>query len=635
MNNRNKILYALLLLTTGLHADQQAIASAPITEQAQIDSLQDPIALNIIKAMQDCITRSGQLHLKLKSLQAPSLESVQSENDLWAKATQLYGSYISELRARYNNITRPELKNLTIMNGNADIVTQLTIQANQAQSLFTRLLDEYIAHLGKVHEKNSGIFGLYKNSYYISSAHDQTLPITPNEYPLLIEVLNRAAQQKEWEKTVDFKLPVIQENGSVVIKSLNLQEIISGITNVPLPAQYSTAAKIGMGVAAATALGAGAYLAYQAYDTSPIDLATIQEDTQNIENALNIAPTTENNIIVPAAETVDHNAPDNNRPYDIISVKADDGIFTSVGKSMINDITNLPADIANRAKTTWENMSSGNYKPGETTKKLMENSVQVAENYAYDGVTPSLEDAALQSFDDGDSALVHTAGTLLNTHVMGTLAKSAGNKMISKVGDKITSNIAQGATQGVKNAGTYGMSEAAIAESQAANRAADITATKAVNQTGLRTTTGVAGALENATNNISNFVKPRYNSAKNYITSGNIANAQADQARQYARTTAQGYAATQGSAATMQEGGRYTLSNVRATQAAADAATKKASQTGLNPIIESSFEYGAAAVPAVALAGTAQAAANINWNDLADVSSPSDDANQEDSQQLS
>ncbi|MDP3788704.1 MAG: hypothetical protein Q8Q60_05320 [Candidatus Chromulinivorax sp.] len=268
-----------------LYAGQQAI-------QQNDSALQDPIASYIIQAMQDCINFNEDVNWKLLGVSnAKSYgNNIIDNQGSWEKAVGLFHKYINELRQKYNDITRPELTILPEISKNADLQTRLVVQANQAQFLFTRLLDEYIAHLGQVYDKKSGLLGLYRTSYYISSRNNRSLSITPNEYTLLLQTLENAAQQKDWAKSVDLKVLVIQENGSILEKTLNLDEIINAMKQVPLPVQYSTAAKIGAGVVAAAAIGTGAYLAYQAYNTQPAHASELEKEVTAIKSQIDALP---------------------------------------------------------------------------------------------------------------------------------------------------------------------------------------------------------------------------------------------------------------------------------------------------------------------------------------------------------
>ncbi len=306
-----KILLFAVLSIGGLYADLQAI------EQNNL-ALQDPIAGYIIQAMQDCIDFNEDVHWKLLGVQDSNIyfNNIIDNQSGWEKAVALYHKYINELRQKYNTITRPELTLLPEISKDADLLTRLIIQANQAQFLFSRLLDEYIAHLGQVYDKKSGLLGLYKTSYYISSRNNRSLPITPNEYTLLLKTLDKATQQKDWVKSVDLKVLVAQENGSILEKTLNLHEIINAIKQVPLPVDYFTATTIGAGVVAAAAIGAGAYLAYQAYNTpTPTNVQMLEKEVIAIKNQVDALSAT----ITPSTPPADNTkkslpvAPSNNQ----------------------------------------------------------------------------------------------------------------------------------------------------------------------------------------------------------------------------------------------------------------------------------------------------------------------------------
>jgi len=174
------------------------------------------------------------------------------------------------------------------------------LQSNQSKALFTRLLDEYIAHLGNVYEKKSNLLRFYRNVYVISSADDQNLSITPNEYLALVQTLENAAQQGDWGTTVNLSLPVIQADGSIVEKNLTLNEIKAAIQEIPLPASYyATALKVAAGVAVGAALIGGAYYTYNPQAFNFLQGKVAQAE-QNLDTAA--APATDQ------AQPVEQNA---------------------------------------------------------------------------------------------------------------------------------------------------------------------------------------------------------------------------------------------------------------------------------------------------------------------------------------
>jgi hypothetical protein len=279
MNYRRKIMLCAALFTASLNASNQALINPEQIDQTMIDTAQDPIALNIIKAMQKCIEFNNITQLNLDA------NGIAQQHSAWQDAIKLYHTYINDLRSKHNS-TRSALPTLATSE-NAD---SLMMQINQSKLLFTRLLDEYIAHLGQVYEKKSGLLGFYSPSYYIASRNDQSLSITPNEYTLLVQTLNNAAKQFDWGNFINLNLLVAQENGSTSSKSLTLNQIISAIKQLPLPAQYSTAAKIGMGVVAAAAVGAGAYAAYQTTNGQLLNVAGLEKELKEVENKLDVTP---------------------------------------------------------------------------------------------------------------------------------------------------------------------------------------------------------------------------------------------------------------------------------------------------------------------------------------------------------
>ncbi len=168
-------------------------------------SEQDTIALHLIGAMQESIKLNGQLQLQLATL-------------------------------------------------------EIAAQANNLKAQFAGFLDGYLTQFGQVYEKQSGLMNAYRNVYLIASKDNQDLAITPNEYQLLLKVLQQAAQSSDWRSTINLELSV-RKNDLIVKKDLKLHEIISAIEQVPLPTNYSMT-NILAGAAALAAIGAGTWIAY-------------------------------------------------------------------------------------------------------------------------------------------------------------------------------------------------------------------------------------------------------------------------------------------------------------------------------------------------------------------------------------
>ena len=241
----------MTLFTAGFNLYSQDQASA-----------QDAIALKMIEAMQGCIYFHKQAQQPFDS------NGVSEQRSAWDKAVAQYHEYMGDLRAQNSHIEQAALADVKMSEQAAD---GLGMQMNESKFLFARLLDAYIAYLGQVYEKK----GFFKNTYYIASNSNPTMSIMPNEYNLLIETLQVAAQQTDWGKTLNLTLPVIAESRLISDKNFNLNEIITAVRNVPLPAGYSTAAILG-GVAATAALGAGAYYAYNNMDQLQDSMSDIQ-----------------------------------------------------------------------------------------------------------------------------------------------------------------------------------------------------------------------------------------------------------------------------------------------------------------------------------------------------------------------
>jgi len=193
------------------------------------------------------------------------------------------------------HLNRLKQQQLTV-SANQQMTDSLMLQVNESKSLFTRLLDEYIGNLGQVYEKKAGLFGGYKVTYSISSKADQSSAITPNQYALLMQTLHNASQQSDWGKTVTIIFPVIShENRATVERDLSLNDIITGLKQVPLRAGYSTAAIVG-GVAATAAIASGAYLLYNNMDALRNSVSSI-ENYFSGSSALDKMPESDSNKI--------------------------------------------------------------------------------------------------------------------------------------------------------------------------------------------------------------------------------------------------------------------------------------------------------------------------------------------------
>jgi len=281
MNMLKKSLFSLLFVTAGLHA-----AAGSLQQNLQVAAEQKTVALQMIEAMQGSVNFYQQAQ---KPLDAAGIKEQQSA---WQSAVGLYHRYINDLRGQ-SKVARPALVNLQ----NLPNIDALMLQSNQSKALFTRLLDEYIAHLGNVYEKKSNLLRFYRNVYVIASADDQNLSITPNEYLALVQTLENAAQQGDWGTTVNLSLPVIQTDGSIVEKNLTLNEIKAAIKEIPLPASYyATALKVAAGVAVGAALIGGAYYAYNPQAFNFLQGKVAQAE-QNLDTAADQAQPVEQNAV--------------------------------------------------------------------------------------------------------------------------------------------------------------------------------------------------------------------------------------------------------------------------------------------------------------------------------------------------
>lgn len=196
MKSIKKMILLGFMITGSFQAQAEQVS--PPVEASQSG---DRSAYDIILAMQECIN-SNQMHLQMKK-------------------------YLDN-----QSTFRPVDKNLDDL-----LATQekFNIGMNENKALFAKLISEYIVNFGQLYETEGNLFNLYNSSYYISSVDDKNLPITPHEYNLLVEVLENAAEQVNWkQEKLLLSLPFTQGDNSTILRVLNLREVITGITNIPL-----------------------------------------------------------------------------------------------------------------------------------------------------------------------------------------------------------------------------------------------------------------------------------------------------------------------------------------------------------------------------------------------------------------
>ena len=281
MKTLKKSILSLLFVTAGLHA-----AAGSLQQNLQVAAEQKTVALQMIEAMQ------GSVNFYQQAQQPLDAAGIKQQQSAWQSSLGLYHRYINDLRGQ-SKVARPALANLQ----NLPNIDALMLQSNQSKALFTRLLDEYIAHLGNVYEKKSNLLRFYRNVYVISSSDDQNLSITPNEYLALVQTLENAAQQSDWGTTINLTLPIIQADGSIVEKNLTLNEIKAAIKEIPLPASYyatalKIAAAVAVGVAAGAALsyGTGYTVGFVQGYYNPEAFESLQRKATQIEANLDGAP---------------------------------------------------------------------------------------------------------------------------------------------------------------------------------------------------------------------------------------------------------------------------------------------------------------------------------------------------------
>ncbi|MGZ6255243.1 MAG: hypothetical protein ACXWL5_04605, partial [Candidatus Chromulinivorax sp.] len=195
-------------------------------------------------------------------------------------------NYIENIRSESKrNLERPDLAQLN----------QAAFAQNRSEELFSRLLDEVLAHYTILSE-SKGL--LYRRVYKLSSVDGQDEPILGSHENEFREVLQNGAKQAGWGKSVIVNLPALQQDGNAVIRSLNLHELINALP----AAGMSTAAKVGLAVGGAAAIGAAAYGTYnylQQPGVSAIlpEVVKLEEKVEKVEKELNLQQNTEDYTI--------------------------------------------------------------------------------------------------------------------------------------------------------------------------------------------------------------------------------------------------------------------------------------------------------------------------------------------------
>ncbi|MBP6870078.1 hypothetical protein KBC04_04300 [Candidatus Babeliales bacterium] len=411
-------------------------------------SKQDIIILNLIKSMEECVVFEQETQKQLQSNKYLAVaEFTTKQNKIWQNAVNLYHTYISDARKKNQDVTAKNFDPLADINQNSMTIDQLMVLKNQYKLLFERLLNEYIIHFGQIYEKKSGLLGAYRSSYYISSADDQAVSITPNEYILFTQALDSAS--KLWGTIINLTLPVVQENRSIIQKNLTLDEITRAVKNVPLSQEYYTAATLLTAAATTAAVAAGVYYAYNNYDQSP-DLTTsaaeLTKEVTQIETSLNTsspAPQEQNNT-TPTPPSSDA-TPSQQKPqaepkqaqtyipgkaglefyvnkimpnqdfdnsFSSDSYVQPDALDTTIA-TPVTETMQLPIHIKNRAQIASQNLQNPNYTPGKSVEKYIKTAESTPDFY---------DDNSYIAPDEGDYALKNNAQNLL-------LVASAGSAL--------------------------------------------------------------------------------------------------------------------------------------------------------------------------------------------------------------
>lgn len=226
--NRRKRYVALatlmLLPVSGLLGMQSATSISQQSNDVIADTLQ---------AMQDCINFN-----ELVTKNNPALQQVRQQS-MFKQAI----NYIENIRSESKvNVERPDLAQLN----------EIAFEQNRSEELFSRLLDEVLAHYTILSETKGRFYG---RVYKLSSVDGQDEPILGSHENEFRAVLQNGAKQARWGKSVIVNLPALQQDGSAVIRSLNLHELINALP----AAGMSTATKVGLAVGGAAAIGAAVY----------------------------------------------------------------------------------------------------------------------------------------------------------------------------------------------------------------------------------------------------------------------------------------------------------------------------------------------------------------------------------------
>ncbi len=134
------------------------------------------------------------------------------------------------------------------------------LQKNDIKNQFITYLESYITTFGQLSEKQGGFLQGYKNSYYLGSNKLVDQPITPLEYVVLLNTLEKASKNIHWQNAIQLTL-LVNKNGINREQKFTIDEIIIAIRNIPLPSFYSMS-NILMTAGAVAAIAGGAYIAY-------------------------------------------------------------------------------------------------------------------------------------------------------------------------------------------------------------------------------------------------------------------------------------------------------------------------------------------------------------------------------------
>lgn len=160
-----------------------------------------------------------------------------------------------------------------------------TIQKNVSAGTFSQCLGQYLTTFGMMHEKKGSIMQGYKTVYALSDKHYDHKPLTPQEQPVLIDLLEKAIKINHFKSLISIEVE-IKKNGLIEKQACTLEQILAAIKQIPVATNYSLVSIL-TNVGIASALALGAWVAYHAITNktvaTPPGSATLHTQQATVE----------------------------------------------------------------------------------------------------------------------------------------------------------------------------------------------------------------------------------------------------------------------------------------------------------------------------------------------------------------